>query len=228
MAPRRGDARAPRDLTRFLVLLDVDGTLFLTHDPLATEAMRETLEERFELRLRQDAPERVDHDGQTALRIARLVLAEAGVEAGRIDAGLAGWCPRFAERYLELLATADTSGWQAARGAGEILERLERAGHLLALLTGNPEPIARARMERLGIARYFPRGQGAFGCESESRAELIDLARARAGGWPTDATVEIGDTERDEASAHAAGIRSILVGPSGLAGAAARLLGPSA
>jgi phosphoglycolate phosphatase-like HAD superfamily hydrolase len=215
-------------LTRLLVLLDVDGTLFLTHDPLAGEAMHETLEERFELRLRQDAPERVDHDGQTALRIARLVLAEAGVEAGRIDASLPGWCPRFAERYLELLATADTGGWRAAPGARETLERLEHSGHLLALLTGNPEPMARARMERLGLASFFAGGQGAFGCESESRAELIDHARARAGDWPADATVEIGDTARDEASARAAGIRSILVGRSGLASAAGRLLGPSA
>jgi phosphoglycolate phosphatase-like HAD superfamily hydrolase len=215
-------------VSRLLVLLDVDGTLFLTHDPLAPEAMRETLEEHFELRLRPNAPERVDHDGQTALCIARLVLAEAGVEPRRVDAGLAGWCPRFAERYLELLATAETGGWRAAPGAEETLERLERAGHVLALLTGNPEPIAGARMERLGLARFFPRGQGAFGCESESRAALIGLARARAGDWPAEATVEIGDTERDEASARAAGIRSIRVDRSGLASAAARLLGPSA
>jgi phosphoglycolate phosphatase-like HAD superfamily hydrolase len=215
-------------LTRLLVLLDIDGTLFLTHDPLAPEAMRETLEEHFELRLRPNAPERVDHDGQTALCIARLVLAEAGVEPGRVDAGLAGWCPRFAERYLELLATADTRGWRSAPGAADTLGRLEHAGHVLALLTGNPDAMARARMERLGLARFFPRGQGAFGCESESRAELIDLARARAGDWPAEATVEIGDTERDEASARAAGIRSIRIDRSGLASAAARLLGPSA
>jgi hypothetical protein len=37
-------------------------------------------------------------------------------------------------------------------------------------------------MERLGLARFFAAGSGAFGCESESRSELIALARARA-GW---------------------------------------------
>ena len=36
---------------RLLVLFDVDGTLFLTHDPLGSRAMHETLERRFGVRL---------------------------------------------------------------------------------------------------------------------------------------------------------------------------------
>jgi phosphoglycolate phosphatase len=209
---------------RLLVLFDVDGTLFLTHDPLAGEALHETLQERFGVRLPGDAIEHVDHEGQTSLRIARLVLEAAGVEAGRVGDGLAEWCPRFAERYIELLAHADTSGWRAAPGAEQALERLAAAGHRLALLTGNPEPMARARMERLGLARFFEPGQGAFGCDAESRIELIGLSRTRAGGWPADATVEIGDTARDASSAREAGVRSILVDDSGLAAVVPLLL----
>jgi phosphoglycolate phosphatase len=209
---------------RLLVLLDVDGTLLLTHDPLAGRALHETLQERFGVRLRDDAIEHVDHEGQTSLRIARLVLEGAGADAERIDDGLAEWCPRFAERYVELLADADTSGWRAAPGAVQALERLAAAGHRLALLTGNPESMARARMERLGLAHLFPPGQGAFGCDAEERADLIDLARARAGGWRADATVEIGDTARDESSAREAGVRPILVDESGLAAVVAQLL----
>jgi phosphoglycolate phosphatase len=209
---------------RLLVLFDVDGTLFLTHDPLAGEALHETLQERFGVRLPDDAIEHVDHEGQTSLRIARLVLEAAGVEAGRLGDGLAEWCPRFAERYIELLAHADTRGWRAAPGAEQALERLAAAGHRLALLTGNPEPMARARMERLGLARFFEPGQGAFGCDAESRIELIGLSRARAGGWPVNATVEIGDTARDASSAREAGVRSILVDDSGLAAVVPLLL----
>jgi phosphoglycolate phosphatase len=209
---------------RLLVLFDVDGTLFLTHDPLAGQALHETLQERFGVRLPDDAIEHVDHEGQTSLRIARLVLEAAGVEAGRVGDGLAEWCPRFAERYIELLAYADTSGWRAAPGAEQALERLAAAGHRLALLTGNPEPMARARMERLGLARFFEPGQGAFGCDAESRIELIGLSRARAGGWPVNATVEIGDTARDASSAREAGVRSILVDDSGLAAVVPLLL----
>jgi len=196
-------------LTPLLVLFDVDGTLFLTHDPLAGRALRETLSERFRVELPEDALERVDHQGQTSLRIGRLVLRDAGLDAPE----LGPWCAEFAKRYLELLSDADTSDWQAASGAEESLARLQAAGQRLALLTGNPEPVARARLERLGLGRFFPAGQGAYGCEAESRAELIALARARAGDWPADRTVEVGDTAVDVSSARDAGIRSLRVGP---------------
>jgi len=211
-------------VTRLLVLFDVDGTLFLTDDPLAGQALHDTLQERFGVRLPDDAIEHVDHEGQTSLRIARLVLEAAGVATATIDAGLAAWCPRFAERYIELLAHADTSGWRAAADGEQTLERLAAAGHRVALLTGNPEQMARARMERLGFAQFFQPGQGAFGCDGEERAMLIDLARARAGGWPAEATVEIGDTARDASSARQAGIRSVLVDGEGLGDVVAQLL----
>lgn len=196
-------------MTPLLVLFDVDGTLFLTHDPLAGRALRETLSEHFGVELPEDALERVDHEGQTSLRIGRLVLRDAGLD----PPDLGPWCAEFARRYLQLLSEADTSDWRAALGAEEVLARLQEAGHRLGLLTGNPEQIARARIERLGLARFFPAGQGAFGCESESRAELIALARARAGGWPAESTVEVGDTAFDVSSAREAGIRSLRVGP---------------
>jgi len=216
VAARRGDAGAARNLT-LLVLFDVDGTLFLTHDPLAGEAMSETLEERFDVTLLPDATDRVDHLGQTTLRIARLVLREAGLAEAKIDRGLAAWCSRFTEHYGELLAETDTSGWLTAPGAEDALARLASAGQRLALLTGNPEPMARARMQRLGLARFFPAGDGAFGCDSESRAELYDLARARAGGWPARATVAVGDTAREVRSAHDGGIRAVAIRPAGRA-----------
>jgi phosphoglycolate phosphatase len=212
-------------LRPLLVLVDVDGTLFLTDDELAGRAFGETLAERFEVELPDDAVERVDHRGQTTLRIARLVLEQAGIAE---PSGLGPWCDRFAQRYLELLHGADTSAWEAAPGAERALERLEEAGMHLALLTGNPEAMARARMERLGLERFFPPSQGAFGCEAEGRTELIRLARARAGDWPAEATVELGDTPRDARSAAEAGIGSILVDESGLEGAVSRLLASAA
>jgi phosphoglycolate phosphatase-like HAD superfamily hydrolase len=207
-----------------LALFDVDGTLFLTHDPLSSEALLETLREVYPADPADDAVERVDHAGQTAKRNARLVLRAEGLDDRAIDAQLDAWCGCFAERYVELLAGADTSGWEATPGASEALERLAAAGIRLALLTGNPETMARARMERLGLERFFPPGQGAFGCDAESRVDLIDLARARAGGWPADATVELGDTRRDEESARAAGIRAIHVDARRFEAVADRLL----
>jgi len=66
-------------------------------------------------------------------------------------------------------------------------------------------------MERLGLARFFPLGQGAFGCESERREQLILDALERAGVRPERA-VEVGDTPVDVSSAHMAQIHSIAFG----------------
>src|SRR5919201_63825 len=77
----------------------------------------------------------------------------------------------------------------------------------------------------LALARFFPKGQGAFGCDAEERARLIGIARERAGGWPREETVAVGDTKADVAGAHAAGIRIVGVhgDPEALAGADARI-----
>ena len=65
---------------------------------------------------------RREHRGLSAKRIARNVLRAAGLADERIDEQLDAWCARYAERYLELLAEADTSGWQGRAGAAEGLE----------------------------------------------------------------------------------------------------------
>lgn len=194
-----------------LALFDVDGTLFLTHDPLSSEALVGTLRELYAVDPPVDAVERIDHAGQTAKRIGRLVLRAEGLEDAAIDPRLGEWCQAFGARYVQLLAAVDTSGWEATSGAADVLARLQDAGIRLALLTGNPEPMARARMRRLGLEQFFAKGQGGFGCDEEERDELIAVARERAGRWPAARTVEIGDTARDVETARAAGIRSIAV-----------------
>ncbi len=194
-----------------LVLFDVDGTLLLRHDPLATRAFLQTLSTRFGVDLPEDAVTRVDHAGQTSLRIARLVLRDAGLGGESIDSGLPDWCTEYSDRYLELLRRDDSDDWEPPPGAAAALFRLQEAGLRLALLTGNPEPVARARMERLGLAARFASGQGAFGCEADARGDLFDLAMERAGGWPAAQTVAVGDTVRDVESAHEKGIRAIAV-----------------
>jgi phosphoglycolate phosphatase-like HAD superfamily hydrolase len=178
-----------------LALFDVDGTLLITPDLVAVRAILDAIDPS----LPDDAFLGLDHTGQTALWQVRQILGREPET---------GWCGRAEERYRELLD--DTSHWRAPDGAAEVLAELERRGVRLALLTGVPEGIARVRMERLGLASFFRPGQGAFGCESADRVELIRLALGRARVQPNDA-VEIGDTEVDAETARAAGIRSIRV-----------------
>ncbi len=111
---------------------------------------------------------------------------------------------------MPLLERTPTPHWRAAPQVVETLDELAQ-DHDLALLTGNPEPVARARMRRLGLDRFFPAGTGAFGCEAEQRADLVHLARRRAGDPPLSELVLVGDTPRDVEGAHEAGIRAIAV-----------------
>jgi phosphoglycolate phosphatase-like HAD superfamily hydrolase len=185
-----------------LVLFDVDGTLLLTHDEVYVEANRLALTEVY-----GSAPEGADVPGDTATAHTRRALAAAGFTGAQIDAGLPRWCETFSAHYLRLLAEADTSNWELGPGAHEAIASLDRP----ALLTGNPPAVAHARMERLGLATYFPSGQGAFGCEREQRTELFTLARERAGDWPAERTVAVGDTPIDISSAHAAGCQCVAV-----------------
>jgi phosphoglycolate phosphatase-like HAD superfamily hydrolase len=168
----------------------------LTHDEVYVAASRLALEAVFGI-----YAEGPDIPGDTAPAHIRRALRTAGVPEAEIDAGLPRWCETFADHYVRLLAAADTSHWQLAPHAAEAAAALEHR----ALLTGNPPAVAHARMERLGLAELFPRGQGAFGCERKSRVDLFDLARQRAGNWPPERTVAVGDTPLDVSSAHAAG-----------------------
>jgi phosphoglycolate phosphatase-like HAD superfamily hydrolase len=178
------------------VLFDVDGTLLLTHDEAYVEAARSAMKEVYGT----DAGG-PDVPGDTATAHVRRALRAAGFSHRDIASGLREWCRSFSERYVRLLADADTTHWERAPHAVEAVTAVEPR----ALLTGNPPEIAHARMERLGLAALFPRGQGAFGCERESRVELFGLARERAGGWPAERTAAVGDTPLDISSAHDAG-----------------------
>jgi phosphoglycolate phosphatase len=186
----------------WLVLFDVDGTLLLTHDAVYVEANRLALTEVY-----GSAPEGSDVPGDTATAHTRRALVAAGYTSQQVDAGLPRWCELFERHYVRLLADADTSHWELGPGAHEALAATAHP----ALLTGNPPAVAHARMERLGLSTYFTPGQGAFGCERENRVELFMLARARAGDWPAQRTVAIGDTPLDVSSAHDAGCRCVAV-----------------
>jgi phosphoglycolate phosphatase len=112
----------------------------------------------------------------------------------------------------EELCPADLSD-RVAPGVADLLPALAGRPDVfrLSLVTGNLEPIARLKLDRAGIGRYFERGQGGFGSDHHKRSELPAVARRRAGDWPRERTVVIGDTPRDIACARADGVRVVAV-----------------
>jgi phosphoglycolate phosphatase len=190
-----------------LLLWDIDGTLLLKASTEHAQAIHAAIKRVYHV----DIPiERVEAAGRTDFAIARSILMLADVSAERIDEGLSNLRLVAVQEYARRVP-GDLSD-RVAPHVPEVLDELVRRGDVRhSLVTGNLEPIARMKLRAAGIGRHFPEGQGAFGSDSEDRAELPAIARARAGNHPPEDTVVIGDTPRDIACARADGVRVIAV-----------------
>ena len=196
-----------------LLLFDIDGTLLEGAAPAVGEAMSVALREVHGVDTSLIRT-RIPTAGRTDSEIARAILVDAGISAGRIDA----FADRVRDRCCEWSARLipdDLSG-AVLPGVRDLLSWLtDQQNVQLGLLTGNYEPIARLKVMRAGIGALFPAGQGAFGSDAEDRTALPPIARRRAGTsqvpYPRWHTVVIGDTPRDIACARADGVRCMAV-----------------
>ncbi len=189
-----------------LLLFDIDGTLLLRSSGEHASALREALASVYGA-----APsQRVPAAGRTDTAIARDLAALAGVDAERFDEGLERFKAACAASFAKL-CPPDLRD-RVAPGMRELLEALSaRADVRCSLVTGNYEPVARLKLERAGLGGHFAPGQGGFGSDAELRDELPPIARARAGGYPRECSIVIGDTPLDIACARADGLRVVAV-----------------
>jgi phosphoglycolate phosphatase len=195
-----------------LLLFDIDGTLLIGAHPEHRDSLYAALHEVHGIA--DPAAAHVQAAGRTDGEIARAIALQSGVPADRIDE-LAETvrdvtCQEYAHRCPPSLAA------RVAPGMQEVLTELaERPDLRLSLVTGNFQPVARLKLERAGLADFFPRDQGAFGSDDEDRAALPRIARRRAGTngrpYPRTETTVIGDTPNDVACAHADGVRCLAI-----------------
>jgi phosphoglycolate phosphatase len=200
-----------------VVLFDIDGTLIRT-GRAGSRAMDRAFEDLFGISRAFDGT-------QMAGRTDKWILEDAAIRAG--VSLTAASLQRFRERYLvRLLETLPEPGPQpkgVLPGVQSMLEALTTPpfAHdvFLALLTGNSEDGARAKLEHFDLWRYFR--CGAFGADVHDRNELfhVALTQVRACGGPVvhpRDVIVVGDTALDVACAIAAGARSVAVatGPS--------------
>jgi phosphoglycolate phosphatase len=191
-----------------LLLFDIDGTLLLKATAAHAAAVHEALREVYGVA--DPTAAKVEAAGRTDTEIARNICLLLGVSARRFDDGRDDFRAACVAAYARLCP--DDLSAHVAPGVAGVLEALAaRDGVRLALLTGNLEPIARLKLARAGLDRFFEPGQGGFGSDHEDRTELPAIARARAGGYARAKTVIIGDTPRDIACARADGLRCIAV-----------------
>ncbi|HEV7614615.1 MAG TPA: HAD family hydrolase [Solirubrobacterales bacterium] len=187
------------------VLFDIDGTLLVTGGAGAV-AWQRAFRELYGV----DANiEEHTHAGMTDPEIAAIVFREVigreGSEAERAEA---------INAYLGKLEDAvnESSGYEVKPGIEQLLPRLAERGTLLGIVTGNIESAAQIKLARGGLNRFF--AFGGYGSDSSDRTELTKRAVERGGeviGSPLDlgATIAVGDTPRDVAAGHGAGIRVV-------------------
>jgi phosphoglycolate phosphatase-like HAD superfamily hydrolase len=190
-----------------LLLWDIDGTLLLKASKEHAQAIHAAIKRVYHVAIPDG---QVEAAGRTDIAIARSILTLAGVSAERVDQRLLAFRAAAVEEYARRVPR-DLSDHLGPHVPKVLDELGQRAGVRHSLVTGNLEPIARMKLRAAGIGEHFPKGQGGFGSDAEDRAELPDIARARAGNHPADDTVVIGDTPRDIACARAAGVRVIAV-----------------
>ena len=192
-----------------LLLWDIDGTLLqrasVEHAAALHRALREVHGEL------DTESARVTAAGRTDGAIARDILVACGLQTDRIDAEVEAVARATAAAYEEMCPASLAE--KVAPGILDLLPALhaDAERYRFSLVTGNFEPVARLKLARAGIGSYFEPGQGGFGTDAEAREELPPIARARAGDWPRERTVVIGDTPNDIACARADGLRVIAV-----------------
>jgi phosphoglycolate phosphatase len=195
-----------------LLLFDIDGTLLLRAFAEHRRALAQAVHEVWGAT--DPGPAAVPAAGRTDGEIAREICVLAGVGAEQID-GRAGDFRSACARAYTRVCPPDLRDRVAPHVRGVLAELQARPGVRLSLVTGNLEAVARLKLERAGLAAYFPPGQGGFGSDAEDRTELVPIARRRAGApdapYPRSHTVVIGDTPADVACAHADGVRCVAV-----------------
>jgi phosphoglycolate phosphatase len=195
-------------MIRFLiraVLFDVDGTL-ITTGGAGGDAWKRAFVELYgnPLDIRE-----VTKSGMTDPEVGRVALQNIlgrDPEARELAAAMG--------RYLRYLAGAveESEGYRVMPGIEELLERLVDDGHLLGLTTGNVEAAAHIKLARGGLNRFF--SFGGYGSDSNDRAELtrraLERGRLVSGGvLAPGSAISVGDTPRDVAAGHGAGIEVV-------------------
>jgi len=191
-----------------LVLFDIDGTLVLTGGAGA-RAMARAFDQLYAV---HDAFAGIPMAGRTDSWILSDTMRAHGLAHNAKETA------RFREAYLPLLLEELEKPHprkEVMPGVRALLDALAPRGDIyLALLTGNFEPAARAKLEYFDLWRYFR--CGAFGDDAPDRNGLLPRAWATvaASAGPIcepHRTIVIGDTPLDVACAAAGGARSIAV-----------------
>jgi phosphoglycolate phosphatase len=199
---------------RVLVLWDVDHTLIDNGGVSKANYGR-----AFQLLTGRAATVPARTGGRTDVLIMGTLLADNGVdpETFPLEAQLAALAQAGVDNRPLLVERG-----RALPGAAEALRALQAVpGVIQSVLTGNVEGNAFVKLDAFGLANLVDFTVGAFGHESVSRPDLVAVAQRKAqeryGFRPdVEATVLIGDTNRDVEAGVVGGAQVIGVATGGV------------
>ena len=205
-------------MASLLVLWDVDHTL-INAGGVGIQIYEHAFRELFSLEVPSVG---VKMAGRTDRAIAVELLESAGLPDARsrvveFQAVQAAYAPALAP---ELAARG-----RVLPGVREVIDAIAAGPRpglriIQSLLTGNVRELAAVKLGSLGLTEHLDLDTGAYGTESEIRADLVPVARRNAAerygeDFSGEATVLVGDTPLDIEAALAAGARAVGVGTGG-------------
>lgn len=192
---------------RALVLFDIDGTLIRRAGPHHRQALVDAVRSVTGVETTTDG---IPVQGMLDRDILTAMLRAAGAPAGIIRSSMPAICRRAQMLYRQ---SCPKLGRKVCPGVPGALKRLDNAGVLMGLVTGNLSEIAWRKMESAGLADFFH--YGAFAEMGRTRAQLVRkaLARARRERWIARGTPVslVGDHPNDIEAAKLNSVRSIAV-----------------
>lgn len=192
-----------------IILFDIDGTL------LRTGAGRRSMERALNATFGTPGDPTYRYDGKTDRQIIREAMRLAGFDDATIDARRADTEARYVAALREEVLSTEKPA-VLLPGVRELVKAVHaHDGMVLGLLTGNVAEGAAIKLSAVGLDPLAFQ-VGAFGSDHEVRAELPEIARARAEqhlgrAVAGDACVIIGDTPSDIQCGRGIGARAVAV-----------------
>jgi phosphoglycolate phosphatase-like HAD superfamily hydrolase len=186
-----------------LTLFDIDGTLVRgarCHYQAFVHAIRKFYN------MEEDISG-INYAGKTDPQILKEVLKLGGIKEELIKKNFND-CLDYMTYYY--LANVYRENVRALKGVKELLNLLHKENVLLGLTTGNLEPIAHAKLGRVGLDHYFP--FGGYGSDNPERPMLVKKALERAReffNFTGDDIFVIGDTPRDVNAGIEVGVKTV-------------------
>ena len=183
-----------------LILFDIDGTLIKSsneHKKAFSYAFKKVYNIEAEINF-------INYNGKTDQQIIIEVLKKKGLNEKEILSKIKK-CMNEMETFFE----NQNKNIKIQEGVNEILLHLNEK-HILGLITGNLEKIAKSKLDNINKYSYFK--IGGFGSDGIKRSDLIKIAIKRAKKiYKFDEVIVIGDTPNDIIAGKEAKVKTIAV-----------------